>query len=183
MKDPKVIDTKVVFGPVRLSYCHVFQKYSTDGNDGKYQTGILIPKSEKKTIAAIEQAVETAKKQAVATKKWTDKQIKKLEMPLKDGDDKEDENYEGHLYVNAKCNTRPGVIDKKGQPVVDEEEIYSGVWAYVSVSFYGYDVNGNRGIACGLNNIKKFKDDDHFGGRVSAEADFADFDSEDDDDL
>ena len=53
----------------------------------------------------------------------------------------------------------------------------------MSVTFYGYDVNGNRGIACGLNNIMKFKDDDHLGGRVSAESDFSDIDDEDDEDL
>ena len=37
-----------------------------------------------------------------------------------------------------------------------------------------------------VNNIMKFKDDEHLGGRVSAETDFADipqFDDEDDDDL
>ena len=70
-------------------------------------------------------------------------------------------------------------------PIVDEEEVYSGVWAVVSVSFYAYDVSGNKGVACGLNNIMKFKDDDHLGGRVSAESDFGgmDFDDEDDEDL
>ena len=88
--------------------------------------------------------------------------------------------------MNAKSNTRPGVVDRKKVPIVDEEEVYSGVWAIVSVTFYGYDVSGNKGVACGLNNIMKFKDDDHLGGRVSAESDFGDLegiDDEDDDDL
>ena len=84
--------------------------------------------------------------------------------------------------MNAKCNTRPGIVDKDMNPITDEEEIYSGVWCYVSVTFYGYDVSGNRGIACGLNNLKKFKDGDKFGGRVSAESDFGDLDDLDDDD-
>ena len=49
----------------------------------------------------------------------------------------------------------------------------------------GYDTNGNKGVACGLNNLMKWKDDDHLGGRVSAEADFEDVDTsgEDDEDL
>ena len=87
--------------------------------------------------------------------------------------------------MNAKSNTRPGVVDKKKVPIVDEEEVYSGCWAIVSVTFYAYDVSGNKGVACGLNNIMKFKDDDHLGGRVSAESDFGDmdFDDEDDEDL
>ena len=104
-------------------------------------------------------------------------------MPLRDGDDKDDEVYEGMLYVNAKSNTRPGIVDRDKNPIADEEEIYSGVWAIVSVTFYPYDTNGNRGVACGLNNIMKFKDDEKLGGRTSAENDFADIDNEDDDDL
>lgn len=186
MIDPKLInETKVVFGPCRLSYTHVFEKYSPDGAvEGKYMTNILIPKSEKKTIDAINGAINAAKNAAIVSK-WGGKEPKKLELPLRDGDDKEDEVYADNYYLNAKSNTRPGIIDRKKVPVVDEEEIYSGVWAIMSVTFYGYDVNGNKGIACGLNNIMKFKDDDHLGGRASAESDFGgmDFDNEEDDDL
>lgn len=186
MIDPKLInETKVVFGPCRLSYTHVFEKYSPEGaGEGKYMTNILIPKSEKKTIDTINDAINAAKNAAIVSK-WGGKEPKKLELPLRDGDDKEDEVYAGHFYLNAKSNTRPGIIDRKKVPIVDEEEIYSGVWAVMSVTFYGYDVNGNKGIACGLNNIMKFKDDDHLGGRASAESDFCgmDFDDEEDDDL
>ena len=186
MIDPKVTnDTKVVFGPCRLSYTHVFSKFSPDGDgEGKFMTNILIPKSEKKTIEAIKKAIEAAKKAAIVAK-WGGKEPKKIDLPLRDGDDKEDEAYEDHFYLNAKSNTRPGVVDKKCVPIVDEEEVYSGVWAVVSVTFYGYDVSGNRGVACGLNNIMKYKDDEHLGGRVSAESDFGGmgFDDEDDEDL
>lgn len=184
MITPQVKENKVIFGPCRLSYTHVFNRYNPDGDqaDGKYMTNVLIPKTETETIEAIKGAIETAKKQAIVSK-WGGKEPKKLDMPLRDGDEKDDDVYADHFYVNAKSNTRPGIVDKDLTPIVDEEEIYSGVWAYVSVTFYGYDVSGNRGIACGLNNIKKFKDDDKLGGRVSAESDFADFDDEDDDDL
>ncbi len=183
MITPQVKENKVIFGPCRLSYTHVFNRYNPDGDqaDGKYMTNVLIPKDEKETIAAINKAIDVAKKQAIVSK-WGGKEPKKLDMPLRDGDEKDDENYEGHLFVNAKCNTRPGIVDRKKVPIVDEEEIYSGVWAIVSITFFGYDKNGNRGVACGLNNIMKFKDDEHFGGRVSAESDFGGVDFDDDDD-
>ncbi len=184
MITPVVKDTKVVFGPCRLSYTHVFSKYAPDGDvaNGKYMTNVLIPKSEKETIKALQQAIETAKKVAV-TSKWSGKEPKKLDMPLRDGDDKDDDEvYGDHFYVNAKSSTRPGVCDKHKTPIVDEDEIYSGVWAIVSVTFFGYDISGNRGVACGLNNIMKFKDGERLGGRASAESDFADIDMEDDDD-
>ena len=183
MITPQVKENKVIFGPCRLSYTHVFNRYNPDGDqaDGKYMTNVLIPKDEKETIAAINKAIDVAKKQAIVSK-WGGKEPKKLDMPLRDGDEKDDENYEGHLFVNAKSNTRPGIVDRKKVPIVDEEEIYSGVWAIVSITFFGYYKNGNRGVACGLNNIMKFKDDEHFGGRVSAESDFGGVDFDDDDD-
>ena len=183
MITPQVKETKVIFGPCRLSYTHVFNRYNPDGpvEEGKFMTNVLIPKGEKETIEALKKAIEEAKKQGIVNK-WGGKEPKKLDMPLRDGDEKDDENYEGHLFVNAKSNTRPGIVDKKKVPIVDEEEVYSGVWAIVSVTFFGYDKNGNKGVACGLNNIMKFKDDEHFGGRVSAESDFGDVDLGDDDD-
>lgn len=187
MITPIVKDTKVIFGPVRLSYTHVFAKFSPDGDpaNGKYMTNALIPKGEKETIEAIEKAIEAARKTAV-TAKWRGKVPRDLDLPLRDGDDKENDPdgvYAGHYYVNAKSSTRPGVVDTDRSPIVDEEDIYSGVWAIVSVTFYGYDVSGNRGIACGLNNIMKYKDGDRLGGRTSAENDFSGVRLDDDDDL
>lgn len=185
MITPKVTENKVVFGPCRLSYTHLFSKYSPDGDpaSGKFMTNVLIPKEETETIKAIKQAIENGKKSAIVSK-WGGKEPKKLDLPLRDGDvDKEDDVYTDHFYINAKCNTRPGIVDRNRAPIVDEDEIYSGVWAIVSVTFYGYDVSGNRGIACGLNNVMKFKDGEKLGGRVSADSDFADVALDDDDDL
>lgn len=184
MITPIVKDTKVVFGPVRLSYTHLFSKYAPDGDttNGKYMTNVILPKEEKETVKAINAAIEAAKKAAIASK-WGGKEPKKLDLPLRDGDEKEDEVYEGAYYLNAKSNTRPGIVDKHKSPIVDEDEIYSGVWAIISVTFYGYDVSGNRGVACGLNNVMKFKDGERLGGRSSADNDFADIDAEEDDDL
>ena len=186
MITPVVKDNKVVFGPCRLSYTHLFSKYSPDGDaaSGKYMTNVLIPKEEAETVEAIRQAIENGKKAAIVSK-WGGKEPRKLDLPLRDGDvDKEEDDvYAGHYYVNAKCNNRPGIVDKNRAPIVDEDEIYSGVWAIVSVTFYGYDVSGNRGIACGLNNVMKFKDDARLGGRISADSDFAEISFEDDDDL
>ncbi len=176
----------VIFGPCRLSYTHLFAKYSPDGDadNGKYMTNVLIPKKEKETVRAINDAIEAAKRAGTASK-WGGKEPKKLELPLRDGDtDKEDDEvYTDHYFVNAKANTRPGVINKDKTPIVDEDEMYSGVWAIVSVTFFPYDVSGNRGVAVGLNNVMKFKDDERLGGRSSAESDFAEIDMEDDEDL
>lgn len=181
MITPKLNDTKVVIGPCRLSYTHLFEKHSFDGDPdkGKYSTNILIPKKETETVKAVNAAIEAAKKAAMSSK-WGGKCPKNLTSPLRDGDDMDDDVYAGHWFLNAKCSTRPGVVDRNRAPIVDEEEIYSGVWAIVSVTFFGFDVNVNKGIACGLNNVMKFKDDERLGGRTSAESDFADIEEEDD---
>lgn len=182
MITPIVTGNKVIFGPCRLSYTHLFEKYSPEGGaDGKYMTNVLIPKDERETVNALNRAIESAKQAGIAAK-WGGKEPKKLDMPLRDGDEKDDEVYEDHYFVNAKCSTRPGIVDRKRQPIMDEEDIYSGVWAVVSVTFYAYDVNGNKGVACGLNNVMKYKDDEHLGGRVSAASDFDGVDLLDDDD-
>ena len=48
----------------------------------------------------------------------------------------------------------------------------------------GFNTNGNRGIACGLNNIQKIRDGEPLGGHLSAEAEFAGLgDGEDEDFL
>lgn len=187
MIKPIVNGTKVVFGPCRQSYVYLFSKFIPNGGSestAKYMTSALIPESERETIAAIRKAIETARQQGISSK-WNGKEPRNLDMPLRDGNDREKDadTYAGHLYINAKCSTRPGVVDRRRVPIVDEEEVYSGMWAILSVTFYPYDSNGNKGIACGLNNVMKFKDDEHLGGRVSAESDFADVYDEDDEDI
>ena len=183
---PIVTDNRVIFGSCRLSYTHLFAKYDPNGSPegGKYMTNVLIPKSDKATVDALNSAIEHAKNTAIAGK-WGGKLPKKLDLALRDGDEKDDPVYKDHWYINAKSSTRPGVVDKDRALIMDAEEVYSGMWAVVSVTFYGYDVSGNRGIAAGLNHVMKTADGERLGGQTSAESEFAKvvFDDEDDDDL
>ena len=58
------------------------------------------------------------------------------------------------------------------QPILDRAEVYSGCYARVSINFYAFNTNGNRGIACGLGNIQKVRDGEPLGGRTNASAEF-----------
>ena len=58
-----------------------------------------------------------------------------------------------------------------------------GVYGRASINFYAFNSNGNRGIACGLNNIQKLADGTPLGGHSRAEDDFADVDDDDEDFL
>lgn len=165
--------TKVITGKVRLSYAHLFKPHALDeSQEPKYSACLLIPKSDKATLKKIKNAVEAAKKAGAG--KWGGKIPANLKLPLRDGDvDRPDqEECVGHYFVNARSNTAPGVVDKRLDPIMDSTEVYSGCYARASINFYAYNTAGNRGIACGLNNIQKLEDGDHLGGRSRAEDDF-----------
>ncbi len=166
-------NTKVVTGVVRLSYANVWEPASINGGTPKYSVSLIIPKSDQKTIDAINAAVDAAIKDGAA--KFGGKIPNKaaLKLPLRDGDiEREDEAYKDSYFVNANSTTAPQIVDRSVQPILDRAEVYSGCYARVSVNFYAFNSNGNRGIACGLGNIQKVKDGEPLGGRTSAADDF-----------
>lgn len=178
--------TKVVTGEVRLSYAHLFQPTAVnDGDEPKYSVSLLIPKGDKATLRKIKAAIEAATEAGLA--KFGGRRPPNLRSPLRDGDTErpDDPEYAGHFFINASSKTRPGVVDRNLNAILDSEEVYSGCYGRASVNFYAYNVSGNRGIACGLNNVQKLRDGDYLGGRSRAEDDFndgfsSDFDDEDD---
>lgn len=174
------VSTKVVTGEVRFSYVNVFEPKSINGSDEKYSVSLLIDKRDTKTIEAIERAIEAAKQAGVA--KFGGKIPPVLKLPLRDGDTErpDDENYAGKMFVNANCKTKPGLIEKNGMEIIDATEFYSGCYGKASVTFYAFNSNGNKGIACGLNNIMKTRDSEPLGGRSRAVDDFANDIEEDD---
>lgn len=188
--------TKVITGKVRLSYVHVFQPQSIDGGEEKYSTSILIPKEDKETLRKIKTAIEAAKE--LGKSQWGGKIPANLKLPLRDGDEErpDDEAYAGHYFINASSKTKPGIAKPIGktpdgktkfEEITDSTEVYSGCYARVSINFYPFNKNGNRGIAVGLNNIVKVQDGEPLGGRARLEDEFAEieFDDvlEDDDDF
>lgn len=167
--------TKVITGVVRLSYLHVWEpKAVQEGQEKKYSVSLIIPKSDKTTLAKIEKAIEAAKEEG-KTSKFGGKIPAKLKTPLRDGDEEREDDayYADSYFINANAKQRPGIVDAQCNPIMDQSELYSGCYAHVSITFYAYDSNGSKGIACGLNNIMKVKDGEPIGGRASAESDFA----------
>ena len=75
--------------------------------------------------------------------------------------------------MNANSSTAPGVVDANRNEIMVKSEVYSGCYGRASINFYAFNANGNRGIACGLNNLQKIRDGEPLGGRASAESDFA----------
>lgn len=175
--------TKVTTGKVRLSYAHLFEPHAIEGNEPKYSVSVIIPKSDKETLQAIKEAVTEAKEQGKG--KWGGKVPANVKTPLRDGDvDREgDEAYAGCYFLNANSKNKPGIVDINVQPILDATEVYSGCYARLTLNFYAYNANGNKGIAAGLGNVQKLEDGDPLGGFTRAEDDFEVIESAEDDFL
>lgn len=176
--------TKVVTGTVRLSYANVWEPKSINGGTEKYSVSLIIPKSDKKTIDAINKAVDAAIEEGIA--KFGGKKPNKaaIKLPLRDGDtERDDEAYANSYFVNANSTTPPQIVDQNVNPILNRSEVYSGVYARVSINFYAFNTNGNKGVACGLGNIQKVRDGQPLGNRSSASDDFTAIDDADDDFL
>jgi hypothetical protein len=173
--------TKVITGiNTRLSYFHGWEPVSINGGEPKYSVSVLIPKTDKATLDAISKAVDTAIEDGVA--KFGGKKPNKaaLKMPVRDGDlEREDEAYKGHYFINANSKTAPQIVDKTVKPILDREEVYSGCYGRVSLNFYAFNSNGNKGVACGLGNIQKIKDGESLGNRSTAAEDFTTLEDDD----
>lgn len=175
--------TKVVI-PCRISFANIWEPKAINGGDEKYSVSCLIPKSDKKTLARIQKAVEAAKEDGKA-RKWSGKIPPNLKLPLRDGDiDRpDDENYEDCYFLNASSKDAPQVVDRKVNPVLDPMMVYSGCYCNVSVNFYAFNANGNRGVAAGLGNIQFVCDGERLSGKASADADFDALEDDDEDVL
>jgi hypothetical protein len=174
-------ETKVVTGKVRLSYANIFEPKSINGSDPKYSVSLIIPKDDKQQVKVIQDAIKNA------IEKDKNKLVNKagkipanLKLPLRDGDEErpEDENYANSYFINANSTKAPAIVGLErdrttGKAIpLGEDEVYSGCYARVSINFYGFNTNGNMGIACGLGNIQKLEDGERLGGGSSAEEDF-----------
>ena len=182
--------TKVITGKnTTFSYLTVNEpKAPIGGGAPKYSASLIIPKSDTATIEKIEAAMRAAYDEGLARLQGTGKvapDYDSLKKPLRDGDKerKGDPVYQNSWFINANSGTKPGCVDADCQPILDPSELYSGIIGRASITFFAFNSNGNRGIACGLNNIQKLKDGTPLGGRSRAEDDFAGLNDDEDDDF
>ena len=178
--------TKVITGPrTRWSYANVWDPKSINGGAPKYSVSLIIPKSDTKTVEKIRAAIQAAYEEGQSKLKGNGRSVPALSVlktPLRDGDTErpDDEAYKNSYFINANSGTAPGIVDADRNPILERSEVYSGVYGRASVNFYAFNSNGNKGIACGLNNLQKISDGEPLGGKSRAEDDF---DTDEDDDF
>jgi len=152
----------------RASFAHVFKPTSFKGQEPKYSVQMLFPKD------ADLSEMKKAASQAIRDKWGNDKTKwpQNLRNPFKDGNKKNLEDYKDKTVVEARSKFKPGIIDGTGREIIDPQEFYSGCWARATVTVYAYDMAGNCGVAFGLQNLQKWKDDKAFSGKKNAKDDF-----------
>ena len=171
--------TKVITGPkTRWSYANVWDPKSINGGTPKYSVSLIIPKSDVATVKKIEAAIQAAYEEGESKLKGSSKSVpslKILKTPLRDGDLErpDDAAYADSYFINANSATAPGIVDADCNPILTRSEVYSGVYGRASINLYAFNSNGNRGIACGLNNLQLIRAGEPLGGKASAESDFA----------
>lgn len=170
---------KVITGPdTRWSYANVWEAKSINGGAPKYSVSLIIPKSDTVTVNKIKAAIEAAYQEGQGKLKGNGKTVPLLSVlktPLRDGDQERPDSpeYAGCYFINANSASAPGIVDADRQEIIDRSEVYSGVYGRASINLYAFNSNGNKGIACGLNNLQKIRDGESLVGKSRAADDFA----------
>lgn len=165
----------VTTGEVRFSFCHLFKPYAYQpGQEEKYQVTVLVPKTDTATMQRIKDAIEAAKQRGI-TDKWNGQCPPILNTPVYDGDGVRPsdgmpfgDECKGHwvFTASAKVDYPPEVVDKMGNPIINQSEVYSGMYGRVNVTFFPYMFGGKKGIGCGLGPVQKLRDGETLGGSM-----------------
>ncbi len=172
-------DRRCITPEGRISFPHLFTPQAfNEGDKAQYSAVILF--EEGTDLTELRQCV-----QAAAEKKFSPEERKKLKKsgkfvsPFRE--DGEEKGYpEGTIYISAKCDPDPpGVVSRRQDPetgkatrITDPAEVYSGSRVKASVTAYGYDVKGNKGVTFWLNNVQLRGDGPRLDGRIAAEDEF-----------
>lgn len=177
---------KVIIGKdTRWSYANVWEPKSINGSNPKYSVSLIIPETGTKTITKVKTAIKATYTESESKLKGNSKTVAPLasiKAPLRDGGAgrPDDPAYAGCYFINTNSATAPGIVDADLNPVLTRSEVYSGVYGRASITLHAFNSNGNRGIACGLNNPQLIRSGGPLDGKTSAESDLA---TDDDDDF
>lgn len=175
------IATKVLTGEVRLSYANLTTaRANKPGDKEKFSVTLLIPKTDTATKANIDSSAEAAAQEAQG-KLWNGVRPPVLPLPIHDGDGVRENGTpfgpecKGHWVMTASTFNKPQVVHQSDvNTELAPQDIYSGMYARVTINFFGYLNNGKKGVGCGLGNVMKTRDGEPLAGGASASADFAD---------
>ena len=160
----------------RIAYEHLMRPYKGEQSEQEqYSCCVIIPGDDTDSIQAVEQAVKAAKTKAIA-EKWGGREPYQMQLPLRDGHEPRKDGsprgpeFQGNKFFNAKSNRKVPVQNRDKAPIMNESEVYSGMWAIVCCTVFSFDKSGNRGLSIGLEAVLKTADDEAFGGGLGDRA-------------
>jgi len=161
MAHAELVESGILVKNARLSFPSLFKKASFDGNEGKYEATLLIPKSDKEAYNLIMGEIE---------KRKADKKIKVAadKIFIKDGDDVDYDGYAGHWAIKASNSKRPTTIDGQRTPVVEQDEVfYAGCYVNAIVEPWAQSNQFGKRVNANLLGVQFVKDGESFeAGRV-----------------
>lgn len=171
--------TNVTTGRVRLSYVHLFKPYALQpGQEEKFSVTVLVPKTDTDTMARINAAIEAAKQKGAADK-WNGVVPPIIPTPVYDGDGVRPsdgmefgQECKGNWVFTARSSAdyAPEVVDRMGNPIINQSEVYSGMFGRVNVTFFPYLYGGKKGIGCSLGPVQKLDDGEPLSGGAPSAA-------------
>jgi hypothetical protein len=147
----------------RLSFPKLFKAEKVNDGKPKFSVTMLFPKD-----TDLSEMKKAAMEVGVA--KWGEGKLKGKNVPFKDGNKRDYEEYQGMVEVRASRNADfgpPVIVDAERQEILNPAEIYSGCWCRAQIEPYVYDMELNKGVAFGLTAIQKLRDDQPMGGGPS----------------
>ncbi len=170
--------TAVTTGEVRLSFVNLFTpRANQPGQEPKYSTTILIPKTDYATMQRINAAIEAAAQKG-ASSIWNGARPPQLATPIHDGDGLRPNGEafgpecKGHWVLTASSKQQQAVVAADLSPMIDQTQVYSGVYGRVNINFFPYLNSGKKGVGAGLGPVQILRDGEPLGGRISAEQAF-----------
>lgn len=185
-----------LFTPIgRACFVHLWEPHAIEEGKEKKFSITLVFDAEKAAelkqlkVACYKAAAEKFGKSVDDVKSMVKKG--KLRMPWRPGSDYEEYGEpfsdEGAVFISLSSRNAPGVVNSKAKQILNQNEIYSGMFARASCGVWAYDTKGNKGVTLLLNNVQKTGEGERLSGRMDAEEEFdsvdgGDGDDDDDDD-
>ena len=169
---------RVVTPKATLSYPHLFEPWGGNDKtqDPKYQCSFVF--EEGTDLNPLKTAVVAAGQLFWPNGKFEEMlKLGQLRMPFRD--DGEKKGYPpGAIFINARTGSEPGIVmpyagpDNKPVKLTDRELVYAGCVVRGSVTAFGYDKSGNKGVSFALNNLQWLDNGPRLDNRKPAEEEF-----------
>lgn len=156
---------KIITPEFRAAFAGLFKASAPKENpDGKKKYAVRAVFMPDTDLASLKRAAQGA-----VMEHWGDKAPKNLRSPFRTNEEL-DNPIPGIpddaivMTFSANEDRRPGIVDAQLQDIIDDSEVYAGAWFRAQVRPYVYENAGNRGVAFGLENVQKLRDDEPLGG-------------------